>query len=486
MTPNGNFTNGDMGENRGHSGGMYENYYLHIFNNTRRIIADCDATNQLGLSGVMRIVQAYGTLMTTDAYGPLAYSSILSGEYESYFPFDSQQDIYISMLKDLEKAITDIQNMSEAEKLTLATFDSWCQADTELWVKIANTMRLRMALRLSKREAEMSAAGVDLKAIATDAAPNTLATVNKDIVIDKSLENEMWLMFNWGDCGFNANLVTLMSGMKDPRQPLYMTKNVNDVIVKDGDTEKVVVPKNTQYLGIRFAAGLPGKPNSWSNYSGWIDTPNALGVYAMPLPIFKAAESYFLLAEAKLRWNVGNESIQSLYEKGIRVSMENELAYRGKYAEISAYPNNAIEDYINGTTGQIDLVDPANSALNTPALNKLGVKWDEGATNEQKLERIIIQKYLALFPLSTEAWAEQRRTGYPRLFPAYVNESNGAVDTEEGVRRVIYSSNAYDTNAQGLEGGLELLNKENSSKKGISGDKGGTHVWWDNADKGNF
>ena len=36
MTPNGNFTNGDMGENRGHSGGMYENYYLHIFNNTRR------------------------------------------------------------------------------------------------------------------------------------------------------------------------------------------------------------------------------------------------------------------------------------------------------------------------------------------------------------------------------------------------------------------------------------------------------------------
>lgn len=486
MTPNGNLTNGDMGENRGHSGGMYENYYLHIFNNTRRIIADCDASNQLGLAGVMRIVQAYGTLMTTDAHGPLAYSSILSGEYESYFPFDSQQDIYIAMLKDLDKAITDIQNMTEAEKLTLATFDSWCQADTELWVKIANTMKLRMALRLSKREAEMNAAGIDLKAVAAAAAPNTLATVNKDIVIDKSLENEMWLMFNWGDCGFNANLVTLMSGMKDPRQPLYMTKNVNDVTVKVGEENKVVVPKNTEYLGIRFASGLPGKPNSWSNFSGWIDTPNALGVYSMPLPIFKAAESYFLLAEAKLRWNIGSESIQSLYENGIRVSMENELAYRGKYAQITAYPANAVEDYINGTTGQIDFVDPANAALSTPALNKLGVKWDEGASNEQKLERIMIQKYLALFPLSTEAWAEQRRTGYPRLFPAYVNESNRAVDTEEGVRRVIYSSNAYDTNAKGLEEGLKLLDKENSSKKGISGDKGGTHVWWDNADKGNF
>ena len=111
---------------------------------------------------------------------------------------------------------------------------------------------------------------------------------------------------------------------------------------------------------------------------------------------------------------------------------------------------------------------------------------DEGASNEEKLERIITQKYFALFPLSIEAWAEQRRTGYPHLFPAYVDESNGGVNKEEGVRRVIYSSNAYDTNAQGVAMGRELLNKENSSKNGISGDKGGTHLWWDNANKGNF
>ena len=75
-TPHGNFTNCDMGENRGHSGGMYENYYLHIFNNTRRIIASCDAKGQKGLSGVIRVVQACGTITATDAYGPLAYSSI--------------------------------------------------------------------------------------------------------------------------------------------------------------------------------------------------------------------------------------------------------------------------------------------------------------------------------------------------------------------------------------------------------------------------
>lgn len=482
MTPNGNFTNGDMGENRGHSGGMYENYYLHIFNNTRRIIAQCDVDGNKGLAGVMRIVQAYGTLMTTDTYGPLPYSSILQNTSESYYEFDSQRSLYKAMLDDLSQAMTDIKAMSTDEITILKTFDCWCNGDTELWVKVANTMKLRMALRLSKREAD-TGADMNLKAIATEAAANTLATVNKDILISKGLENEMWLMFAWGDCGFNANLVTLMTGMNDPRQPLYMTKNTGDV--KDKDNTAVVVPKDSQYLGMRFASGLPAKENNWGKFSGWIQGDGGSS-YSMPLPIMKAAESYFLLAEAKLRWDIGAKSMKDLYEEGIRVSATNELAYRGDYAKVTKYADGAIDAYINGTTTQINFVDPVDPALSTPAVNKLSVKWDEAATKEQKLERIITQKWLALFPLSTEAWAEQRRTGYPHLFPPFVDESNGAVNKAEGVRRSIYSSQPYDTNAKGMEGGLKLLDEENSSKHGISGDKGGTHLWWDNADKGNF
>lgn len=508
MTPNGGFTNGDLGENRGHSGGMHENFYLHIFNNTRRIIAACEAEGESGLAAVMSIVQAYGTLMTTDAYGPLAYTSILEadGSTTSYY-FDSQQQLYKIMLTDLGKAIEAISSMSEAEKTMLKGADVWCGGDTDMWIKIANTMRLRMALRLSKRVDEMKQVDVDLVQIATDAAKNTLANGGQDILIEKGLENYMWLMFNWGDCGFNANLVTLMSGMKDPRQPLYMTKNVADVL-RDGystkkdennvvtywkgstqvdKSEAVAVESGKEYLGIRFASGLPNKPNNWAAFSAWIDPSNTIGVFTAPLPIFKQAESYFLLAEAKLRWNIGNESVQSLYEEGIRKSMENELKYRGKYAGVSEYEDNAVEDYIAGTTTQIDYVDPIKPELSVEALNKLCVKWDESATQEEKLERIITQKYFALFPLSTEAWAEQRRTGYPRLFPAYVNESNGAIDSVEGIRRVIYAENEYNTNAVELEkSGIKLLNDENTSKLGFSGDKGGTHVWWDNANKGNF
>ena len=478
QTPHGNFTNCDMGENRGHSGGMYENYYLHIFNNTRRNITNLEKQSKPGLAATMRIVQAVGTMQATDAYGPLAYSSIINAESETTYRFDSQQKLYEQMLDDLDKAIVDLKAMSDEEKVSLATYDTWGGGDPAIWVQIANTMKLRIALRLSKRESEMAADGYDLKAIATAAADNTLAVSGKDIVI-KDQSNELKRMFEWLDCGMNANLVTLMVGMNDPRLPLYMTKNADDITNEKG----VTTPKGSVYCGIRYASGMKQKgSDGWYGYkmSQWV------GSYNTPLPIFKAAEAYFLLAEAKLRWNIGGTSVKDLYEKGIRLSIKNELAYKGSFAGIENISDADIDTYINGTTGQADYVDPGDSEHNCKAVNTLGVKWDDAASKEDQLARIQTQKYIALFPLSNEGWAEQRRTGYPKFFVALVNKSNGAVDTQEGVRRVIYSSNAYDTNAEGIKGGIELLDKENTSKKGISGDKGGTHLWWDNANKGNF
>lgn len=478
QTPHGNFTNCDMGENRGHSGGMYENYYLHIFNNTRRNITNLEKQSKPGLAATMRIVQAVGTMQATDAYGPLAYSSIINAESETTYRFDSQQKLYEQMLDDLDKAIVDLKAMSDEEKVSLATYDTWGGGDPAIWVQIANTMKLRIALRLSKRESEMAADGYDLKAIATAAADNTLAVSGKDIVI-KDQSNELKRMFEWLDCGMNANLVTLMVGMNDPRLPLYMTKNADDITNEKG----VTTPKGSVYCGIRYASGMKQKgSDGWYGYkmSQWV------GSYNTPLPIFKAAEAYFLLAEAKLRWNIGGTSVKDLYEQGIRLSIKNELAYKGSFAGIENISDADINTYINGTTGQADYVDPGDTEHNCKAVNTLGVKWDDAASKEDQLARIQTQKYIALFPLSNEGWAEQRRTGYPKFFVALVNKSNGAVDTQEGVRRVIYSSNAYDTNAEGIKGGIELLDKENTSKKGISGDKGGTHLWWDNANKGNF
>ena len=87
------------------------------------------------------------------------------------------------------------------------------------------------------------------------------------------------------------------------------------------------------------------------------------------------------------------------------------------------------------------------------ALIKVTPKWDEGASPEEQLERILTQKWIACYPEGYEAWTEQRRTGYPQLFKVFVNNSGGAIDTNIRIRRL---------------------------KKALGGeDNGGTRLWWD-------
>ncbi len=68
-----------------------------------------------------------------------------------------------------------------------------------------------------------------------------------------------------------------------------------------------------------------------------------------------------------------------------------------------------------------------NVPAGNPNLSTITIKWNPAAGNEEKLERIITQKWLAVYPDGQEAWSEFRRTGYPKLFPVVVNNSNGQV-----------------------------------------------------------
>ena len=128
MTPH-NFNgsgNVDYALNRSFCGGMYENVYLHIFNNTRRLIASCDEQGLTDYAGMMRVVQAYAVQMLTDVYGPVAYTSCIEDPTNgASFSYDTQQSIYNSIFELLDKALQDFQS----PKSTLEerqSFDYWC------------------------------------------------------------------------------------------------------------------------------------------------------------------------------------------------------------------------------------------------------------------------------------------------------------------------------------------------------------------------
>ena len=470
MTPH-NFNgsgNVDYALNRGFCGGMYENVYLHIFNNTRRLIASCDEQGLSDYGAMMRVVQAYAIQMLTDAYGPVAYSSVIEDPTGgASFSYDTQESVYNALFTLVDEAIAGFKGT--ASVADMQAFDYWCNGEIALWKKVAYQLKLRLAMRivkvnptLAKQKAEEAVQG------------GVLTSADRDILINQGLSNELTRMFEWGDCGMNASLITMLEGFKDPRLPLYVTKNQAAVTCEDGST----IEEGTKYLGVRGGCNLPSKPNQWGNFSKVICT------YTTAFPVMKVAEGYFLRAEGALRgWSMGG-SAKDLYEEGIRISIKNELAYKGSIAGVTSISDAEIDAYLNGTSGQIDFVDPVKAENSIKAMNTLGVKWDEGASKEEKLQRSITQKWIANFPLSCEAWAEYRRTGYPKLFPNRVNLSNGDINTNEQVRRLIYSDTEINTNNAELQKGIELLNQENTGS--ISGDKGGTHVWWDKAGVGNF
>ena len=190
-----------------------------------------------------------------------------------------------------------------------------------------------------------------------------------------------------------------------------------------------------------------------------------------------AAESYFLLAEAALRgWNTGGGTAKSYYEDGVRASFS-ELGVSGadEYLQSHAVP----ADFVDPLT-LVASSDAATIALaevnSTKAASTVTPCWDDAKTDEERLEKIITQKWIAGFPEGKNAWAEQRRTGYPKLISVRVNTNESVIPTELGVRRIPFIQDEVNNNPEGYAQAVELLGGP---------DNGATRIFWD-VDAPNF
>lgn len=112
-----------------------------------------------------------------------------------------------------------------------------------------------------------------------------------------------------------------------------------------------------------------------------------------------------------------------------------------------------------------------HTAAQSPS--SITIAWNEDKENtrfEENLERIITQKWIAMFPLGIEAWCEHRRTGYPKFLPIMDNKGVGITNLTLGIRRLSYPAEEYQLNAENMLGALRKLNGE---------DNGATRLWWD-------
>jgi len=377
----------------------------------------------------------------TDAYGPIPYTKLGTGSI--HVSYDSQQAVYTAMFADLDNAISVLEGLYAKQSTLLKQYDNVFYGDVKKWIQFANTLRLRLALRVAYADAAQYGVQADKALQCPEGFLEEDAMLHPGA---SAWENPLYVIeynFNDGDAKAGATITTYMSSYSDPRIAKYFTAG------SDG-----------QYHGVRMGAKVDDaypKSTLWSR----INCTNE-----DPLMWMSGAESFFLRAEHALRQN-DEVTAKSMYEAGIRKSCE-----LWKVGGADAYL--AVTAVVGGYT---DPVNNSNSA--GTGLTNVSVAWDSQSSFEGHLEQIITQKYIAGFPEGMEAWAEFRRTGYPKVIPTVTNNSGGLIDSQAQIRRLIYPTSEYTANGANVQEGVNLLVSEALNAASEKGDNGGTQVWWD-------
>ena len=385
---------------------------------------------------IAQITKIMALHRTTDMFGPMPYSGVGSGSFT--VEYDSQEAIYKSFFEELEEAsdiLYSYYNKGNTQIPFTKDADVVYEGDVENWIRLANSLMLRLAIRvryvdetLARTYAEKAVS----HSIGLIETVDQIAKMSKGAGLDmrhslKTINDE------YNDTRMGATIQSYLKGYNDPRMNKYFTQGGDKAI----------------------RAGIPQTQNAYESAS----RPNV--VAETPTYWIKASEVLFLKAEAALAgFNMGGRTAKDLYEAGIKMSfVEN---------------NVNISSYLTNSNQPSNYIDPSNK-YSTEAPSSVSVVWEESADVEKKLEKIITQKYLAIFPDGQEAWSEWRRTGYPRQIPPAVNFTNEDVVKSDGykngVRRIPYPRNEYNNN-------IENLNKATSTYLG-GADNAATNLWWD-------
>ncbi len=446
---NGGSHNSDYNLQDGWNGTLWENTYAYIMPQIKRL-EDSTRLKYPAVYAVTEILKVEVMHRVSDYYGPVIYTSF--GNKKMIYQPDTQQDVYHYFLDDLKTAVGILENYVNLADYTpeFSRFDLLLDGKVESWIRFANSLRLRLAIRMAMADpdkARQEFADALAGPLGVFEEPTQLVAVTTDEEYSNPLGE---INRVWGEVYMNASMESILNGFDDPRREAFFEPCPDDVLLPDRDgRDSVLIPLKGQYRGIR-----QGTMFAHTLYSAL--SKIYVNVQTKPI-LMTAAEVWFLRAEAALRgWTAEDPRI--CYEQGIRGSF-------------SQWQVAGVETYLQSDCRAADFEDAFTPENNIKARCLVSPRWDDAASDEMKLERIITQKWLAVFPEGCEVWAEQRRTGYPRLFSVrYNNSRNGCVDTEKMIRRLNYPSSILDSD----NGQYEML------VNALGGpDHAGTPLWWD-------
>ncbi|MBG6062992.1 hypothetical protein IWX83_002799 [Flavobacterium sp. CG_9.1] len=383
----------------------WNNYYKWLNNIKEMKIAAIRAEDP-NYEAIALTLNAWVYANLTDIFGPVPMTEAVSGEEGNLYPaFDSQEQIYKTILADLERANT----LYKTSSPMVYASDILFQNDVKKWRKFTNSLQMRLLLRISNRSE-------------TNAFQKLATMIQNPIlypVFENTAESAILKVTGatpnvspWGrpqDFSLNVKIASFfidnLNTMSDPRRPIIAG---------------VATDMNTVSIGYK---GIPSAyVGAESQFAYNASTFNSAQITnPMNIFLFTYAEVEFIKAETAQRGFTTEAELH--YKKGVQAAME-QLG-------------------VTITTTYFD---------------------SQLATYDGTLERIMLQKYYALYFIDYQQWFEYRRTGFPILPKTTAMENNAIMPS-----RFFYPTSIQINNQQNYLKAVEILGTDDVNTK----------VWWD-------
>ncbi|MFS2187093.1 SusD/RagB family nutrient-binding outer membrane lipoprotein [Mucilaginibacter sp. Mucisp84] len=368
---------------------LWSTGYSKSIVNLNQIIKLADAQGNTNYKGVVLVLRSWTFSLLTEAYGNIPYKQATNIDQYLTPAYDAQKDVYFALLDDLKAAQTALDPSGKA-----IAGDVIYGNNIASWKKFANSLRLRIALRIADREpAKAKQVLDDIKTEGGSYISSNTETAQFTYV-DSPNQNPVSNLFDTrDDYRISKTIVDKLFALNDPRLSIYAAKT------QDPTPQNYVGLPNGLLVGDASSYGFTktSKPGTYFR------APHA------PAVILSYAESLFDRAEAAAR-GFTTEDAASLYSQAITAAL---TQYSIASADIATY-----------------IAQPA-------------VQYD--ASNYKK--SIGEQKWLALFGQGLEGWTEWRRLDYPQLQPAVAGTLNGKIPvrfiypgTEQSLNKTNYQS----------------------------------------------
>jgi len=455
------YNNGDKYINVGsftdYQGRIFEEGYAEAstIREMQRLATEKDADKYSNLINIGDIMFVLILQRITDTYGDVPYSEAAKARQGIKYPiYDKQEDIYNSMLSDLEKAITNLN-----PDKPLPTADLFYKGDINKWRKFGYSLMIRVAMRLSKIKPDIARTWVEKASTNgfSDVSDNAILITDASIPGTQNSSSVALRVFSdYIEVKWSKTLIDYLRDTGDPRLAVIgeipqdgLAKNINQTLSGNTDPSvQIGLPNGYDLLGgksdISKHPSYPGGTGSGADFAplGKYSRPRTSVYLKLGGPIFVLtyAETEFLLSEAKLKgWSVPGSAAQH-YSNGLRGALQS-MEQQDIQARIAP---EIISKYVTE--------HPLNQSDQEMALNQINTQyWVATGTNFNFIE----------------SWLNWKRSDYPKLIPINYtgNVTNGTIP-----RRIIYLSSEALNNPENYKAAVARLS---------GGDALTSRVWWD-------